>query len=467
MKKNLILLVMLASVGAFTAHTYAQTTPIPTTEPSIIEEREVNDSETAITEVESTSASDDEENNYVAGTEETPLPTEIPQSTVSPTNPEITVNTLDITVYPKKYALTVNSLLQMDLCDEDGTVLSHAQGQITKDTEELKLHFDLPPYELGKKFKVQFSGINSLTLLDKEYTPESQDFYIETFYWHDENSNLTKGNDFQMSGNPIHNKEVFLFTENGGQMYLSPGSYMSGEGIPMVPVRQVAAHLGLNVRYVSEYNTVDVYIGDKILSYKLASTLTNVFGTDKYEKTATTVKKDVAFVTASSIAEAFGSRMQVWENDERMDIMFGTPSAVTQYYEQFHVNKAGITSNTNYLIWVSKSEYKVRVYKGSKGKWLPVRTATCAIGAPDTPTITGQFSYFSKEHWDYNGYYVGPVMRFYNGYAIHSTLLNYDGTEYDGRVGVKISHGCIRLHPADINWMASVIPYGTKIYITE
>ena len=57
-------------------------------------------------------------------------------------------------------------------------------------------------------------------------------------------------------------------------------------------------------------------------------------------------------------------------------------------------------------------------------------------------------------------------MRFRGGYAIHSTLIKYDGTPYDNRVGMKISHGCIRLRPEDINWLASITPLGTRIYIT-
>ena len=71
-----------------------------------------------------------------------------------------------------------------------------------------------------------------------------------------------------------------------------------------------------------------------------------------------------------------------------------------------------------------------------------------ALGAWNTPTITGQFEYIERTEWDYPSYYVGPVLRFYNGYALHSTLLYYNGTEYDGRVGVNISHGCVRLHQA-------------------
>ena len=68
--------------------------------------------------------------------------------------------------------------------------------------------------------------------------------------------------------------------------------------------------------------------------------------------------------------------------------------------------------------------------------------------------------------WDYGTYYVGPALVFYGGYALHSTLLYYGGGEYDGTVGAGISHGCIRMHPQDINWIDSYVPVGTKIYIT-
>ncbi|MDD6484319.1 MAG: L,D-transpeptidase family protein [Clostridiales bacterium] len=451
MKKRFVLIVSALMLFA-AASVYAEPTPKP--EEKYVEQKEMAD-ETPSPEA-----------TAVPQVTSTPEPTQQPTPQEEPQDPEIQVNSLDLTLYLKKHALTLKSKLEMSLYDENGTKLSDAEAEISGAQETVKLHFELPSYQLGKKFRAEFSGVRSITFLGKEYKPGAQDFYIETFYWRDENGVLTRGFEFEMNADPLYNKEVYLFTSNGNQMYLSPGSYLAGD-TAMVPVKQVAAHLGLNVRYVKEYNAVDVYIGDKILSYKLGSTLTNVFGKDKHENVATNVINGTAFVTARSIADAFGSTIKVWENDERIDIMYGTPTAVNDYYNQYHVNRAGIASNTKYLIWVSKSEYKVRVYQGSKGRWVPIRTAPCAIGAPSTPTVTGQFTYFSKERWDYSGYYVGPVMRFYNGYALHSTLLNYDGTEYDGRVGVMISHGCVRLHPADINWLAANIPYGTKIYITE
>ena len=79
-----------------------------------------------------------------------------------------------------------------------------------------------------------------------------------------------------------------------------------------------------------------------------------------------------------------------------------------------------------------------------------------------------QFEYIERTEWDYPSYYVGPVLRFYNGYALHSTLLYYNGTEYDGRVGVNISHGCVTSSPkAILTGLQIQIPFYTRIYITE
>ena len=58
-------------------------------------------------------------------------------------------------------------------------------------------------------------------------------------------------------------------------------------------------------------------------------------------------------------------------------------------------------------------------------------------------------------------------MRFYRGYALHSTLLRYDGSDADARLGKKISHGCVRLAPESINWMVDNVPLYTKIYVTN
>ncbi len=133
-----------------------------------------------------------------------------------------------------------------------------------------------------------------------------------------------------------------------------------------------------------------------------------------------------------------------------------------------HVNEKNIKSNTDYLIWVSKKDYRVSVFARKNGSWECIKYFGCSIGAPSTPTITGEYNFIERQsRWDYGTYYCGPIMRFYRGYAIHSTLLYQDGTDYDGRIGKQISHGCIRVRPENINWLMKTIPLQTKIYITN
>lgn len=146
-----------------------------------------------------------------------------------------------------------------------------------------------------------------------------------------------------------------------------------------------------------------------------------------------------------------------------------TPITATyQYKVEKFVNDRGITSDTGYLIWVSKANFKVNVFYNNTGKWKYVNDIPCSIGAVDTPTVTGEFIYHQQQpKWQYNGYYVGPIMRFYRGYAIHTTLINNNGTDRDARVGKMISHGCVRVRPNDMKWLVDYIPLNTKVYVTE
>ena len=147
------------------------------------------------------------------------------------------------------------------------------------------------------------------------------------------------------------------------------------------------------------------------------------------------------------------------------------PLSIENDWETFaekHVNDLKIWSDTPYLIWVSKSNYKISVFLRENGEWNFIKEFGCSVGAPGTPTITGQYKYHQyQKKWDYGSYYVGPIMRFYGGYAIHSTLVNNNGTDRDGRIGMMISHGCVRTRPESMAWLTGYIPLGTKIYITN
>lgn len=139
-----------------------------------------------------------------------------------------------------------------------------------------------------------------------------------------------------------------------------------------------------------------------------------------------------------------------------------------QYSENF-VNSRGIGSPTDYMIWVSKANFTVTMFERTEDDtWNCLRIMPCSIGAPWTPTVTGQFQYYQyQDKWDYGSYYCGPVMRFYGGYALHSVLVNNNGSFRDGRIGMMISHGCVRMLPEDIQWLVDTTPLKTKVYVTN
>ena len=44
------------------------------------------------------------------------------------------------------------------------------------------------------------------------------------------------------------------------------------------------------------------------------------------------------------------------------------------------------------------------------------------------------------------------------GYLLH-------GTPYAKSIGAAVTHGCVRMHDEDIEWLYENVPVGTKVYI--
>ncbi len=319
---------------------------------------------------------------------------------------------------------------------------------------------------MGEKFKVKLvSGLRSLKYYDKKIEPDGI-LEVQTYGYLNENGEYVQNNGCAMNGNPNYDKELCMYVSGNFLQDVSPRARIV-DGIAMMPVRAIGEAMGLKVTYDPKYDSVVCSVGSDQVIFNANSAYTTIFGNDTYAPHATVYIEGSLFVPVRTLAESFNSSLDVLDFDDHLDIIIGESPMVKEYRNRTPVNKNGITSRTNYLVWVSKHEYKVRVYQGSQYNWELQKEFPCALGAWNTPTITGQFEYIERTEWDYPSYYVGPVLRFYNGYALHSTLLYYNGTEYDGRVGVNISHGCVRLHPSDINWIANTIPFYTRIYITE
>ncbi len=129
------------------------------------------------------------------------------------------------------------------------------------------------------------------------------------------------------------------------------------------------------------------------------------------------------------------------------------------------VDLRGYDSRTGYLIWVSRYTQKVMVYQGRKGDWELIRTLPCSSGANNTPTPAGVYSINSRTwRWYFDYYYVNDVSVFNGGHAFHTILLDYGGGIYDGRVGIPLSHGCVRMLPDDCAYIYG-LPTGTRVVI--
>lgn len=375
-------------------------------------------------------------------------------------------NTIDFDIIMVKHEYPAENFINLELYSMDDTFLADFTEWIDGETDVLRAHFDVPEYTLGESFKLKLvSGISSLKYYDTVIYA-GQSVTVQTYGYLDENNIYFRGDEFALEGDPYYEKGVNIYIDDG-LFTLSPRARLV-DGNTMVPVRQVGEALGLNIKYDKDYDSVVCSFGENEVIFNVGTTYSTIFGETVYAPHEPCYIEGSIYVPVRTLAEAIDSSITVYDFGEHLDVVLGDSTLVKEFRNSSPVNRNGIDSRTDYLIWVSKSEFTTRVYLGSKYNWTLIQEFPCAIGASDSETVTGQFEYIEQiPSWDYATYYVGPVLRFYNGYALHSTLLYYGGGEYDGTVGKKVSHGCVRLHPDDINWLNAYIPLGTKIYITE
>jgi lipoprotein-anchoring transpeptidase ErfK/SrfK len=132
------------------------------------------------------------------------------------------------------------------------------------------------------------------------------------------------------------------------------------------------------------------------------------------------------------------------------------------------INSGNFSSPTYYFIWVDTKNFKTNIYKGSKNHWTLIHSYLCTIGKPSTPTPKGNFHigvkglYFGVE----KGFKARYYTQFYGNYLFHSILYNLNGSIRDGRLGMTLSDGCIRLSLANAKWIWDNIPKNTSVFIS-
>ena len=124
------------------------------------------------------------------------------------------------------------------------------------------------------------------------------------------------------------------------------------------------------------------------------------------------------------------------------------------------------SSSTPYIIMVNRSTHKVGVFQGWQGNWNNIVYWDCGDGAPGTPTVTGVFTVGSRGYYFNSGVYrCFWYTQFYGDYLFHSVLCWPNGAIADGRVGLAISHGCVRLQIENAKWIYDNIPSGTNVVV--
>ena len=127
-----------------------------------------------------------------------------------------------------------------------------------------------------------------------------------------------------------------------------------------------------------------------------------------------------------------------------------------------------LTSKTDYLLWVDLSRTRLYVLEYADEGWQLLRSLPCTVGDYAHPTPSGCFEirYKSTSIGKEDLYLCRYALCFYGGYMFHSVLFNWAGSEViDGRMGMRISHGCVRLRQEDSRYLYTTIPTGTMVYI--
>ena len=328
--------------------------------------------------------------------------------------------------------------------------------------------FVVDEYTAGEEFYIMF--LNNVDCI--KYQSEFYGIYskipVKTYCdYYDENSQLIKGNKFSMTIYPLEQQKI-SFSHNS-RTYKTDHPIKMVDGNCMISLVDVMNIFDL----WQDKTSFDDVTGKLVIFNEDKNVEMTLWSNDASNGEAVTLAtppiriNSLMYVPLRFVCESLGARVNALNENGVLMVNVITSDGNFPEKDAF-INSTNLTSRTNYLIWIDKSDFRVTVFEGSKNNWRAINSYPCSIGAPGTPTVTGVFEYYSKEkRWSYPGYYCGPIMRFYGGYAMHSTLVRYDGTDYDPRLEMMISHGCIRMKPSDIQYLWDTIPLYTRIYVTE
>jgi lipoprotein-anchoring transpeptidase ErfK/SrfK len=176
-----------------------------------------------------------------------------------------------------------------------------------------------------------------------------------------------------------------------------------------------------------------------------------------------------------------GRGLDVAAATKAIDAAIDDPAAPRVLHQPLTRVRARVNANDlarvyNTVITIDKAHFKLRLFKGLKFR----KSYGVAVGQPAYPTPSGRFAIQSKQvnpTWSVpNSPWAGELqgttveggsaanplkarwMGIANGVGIH-------GTGEDWSIGTRASHGCIRMHVADVIDLFKRVPLGAPVLI--
>jgi uncharacterized protein YgiM (DUF1202 family) len=133
------------------------------------------------------------------------------------------------------------------------------------------------------------------------------------------------------------------------------------------------------------------------------------------------------------------------------------------------INNRGTSSSTGSLIWVDTEAKYTYVFTGSARNWKLQRAMLSTVGKPSTPTIKGTFTVGAKGSYftvDANPAWICKnYTQFLGDYLIHSIVYDRYGNIVDGRLGMELSLGCVRVSMDNATYIHNNVPRGSTVYV--
>lgn len=159
----------------------------------------------------------------------------------------------------------------------------------------------------------------------------------------------------------------------------------------------------------------------------------------------------------------------------------GNSTAYNKIYKKFYSTTSSklaleadkkardLSSKTKYLILVNRANYRVYIYKGSKGNWTRIKAWKCGVGSKATPTPRGTFKLGYKglhfNHGNIRCWYYSAIQ---GSILFHSKLYHsaskplqvFAGNQYGW-----VSGGCVRLDINNAYYIYNKIPKKTTVVV--